>query len=208
MDSAKVGLREFWFHYVLIYLYVMVLYLLTNHYMFKGPHFLTMTPLDQKVPLMPWTVWIYASVYVLPLIAASFVTKREDVMLMMSCFILIGTLCAIIFVFYPTVYPRPTVLLESGPSAWLLKSIWSVDSPANSWPSQHVALAFMSAFFVLKYNRKWGSLVLFAAILISISTLTTKQHYIWDILCGYLLARIIFVVAAKVPLSYFKKYLI
>lgn len=147
-----------------------------------------MTIVDVKTPFLPWTAWIYISVYIFPLSVGFIVNRDADVKPIVLAYVLMSTACALCFIFFPTSYPRP--LIQTGDSALALRLVRFLDTPANCMPSQHVALGFLSAFFVQRYYRKWGNAALLVGILIAFSTLTTKQHYLWDVIAGYFLARV------------------
>ncbi|HEY6402922.1 MAG TPA: phosphatase PAP2 family protein, partial [Blastocatellia bacterium] len=66
--------------------------------------------------------------------------------------------------------------------------LYSIDSAANCFPSLHVALAWLSALGLRDERRRAGALAMVWAALISISTLTTKQHYFADLVGGGALA--------------------
>ena len=170
------------------------MYLVSNRYTLGQAHFLPLTILDIKIPFWPWTALIYVSVYIFPLSIGFLVDRKEDLYPILGSFLIMATACTLVFVFYPTAYPRPPLTGENG--SFILRIVRSLDTPANCLPSQHVAIGFLSAFFVQRYNRLWGSVALVLGIFIAISTLTTKQHYIWDVVAGYFLARIIFALAS------------
>jgi membrane-associated phospholipid phosphatase len=69
-----------------------------------------------------------------------------------------------------------------------LTLVWFFDTAKDCFPSQHVAVAFLTAFHVQRLSRSWGPPFFLLAIAIAISTLTTKQHYLWDVIAGTLMA--------------------
>jgi membrane-associated phospholipid phosphatase len=192
MRFPKPSYKNRWFFYGLVYVYVIVLYLSTNHHLFLPPHFLRLTPIDKMMPFWPWTGWIYILVYFMPLAITWVIKEDRDVQLAVISFILMATACTMIFVFYPTTYPRPPMDAVVGRSL-SLDLVRLLDTPNNCLPSQHVALAFLSAFFIQRYRRRWGNAAIVLAVAIAVSTLTTKQHYVWDVVTGYAFARLLFV---------------
>ena len=96
-----------------------------------------------------------------------------------------------VFVAYPVAGPRPEV--ASPPALYGL--LVRYDSPLNSFPSLHVALAAYSLLFaqrllagagVVARRWVWPGAVWTAAI--AYSTLATKQHYAVDLPAGLMLA--------------------
>ena len=178
-----------YFYFGIVYLYVSLLYLVTNHIHYFQPRLLPLTPFDTWVPYLPWTGWIYVMVYAMPLLGAVLVSGEEETKRMIISFIAMTTCCAAVFIFFPTIYPRPTIPVAHSLANFALLFVQSVDTPANSMPSQHVAIAFLSAFFIQVHRKLWGDIAILFGILIAISTLTTKQHYVWDVVIGYSMAR-------------------
>jgi membrane-associated phospholipid phosphatase len=173
--------------YPLAYVYVLGGYLLTEHVGFRPPHLLPLTTIDRAVPFLPWTGWIYATVFPFPLLAAALVRDDRGVRAMLAAFIGVTTVLFAVFLAYPTVYPRPA-LAGGGVLALPLELIFRIDLPRNCLPSGHVTAAFLTAFSVRRLRPRLGAALVFWAAVISVSTLTTKQHYFWDVISGVLLS--------------------
>jgi membrane-associated phospholipid phosphatase len=190
------NLKNRWFFFGLTYLYVITLYLLTNRYTLDSAHYLRLSIVDVRTPFLPWTAWVYITVYIFPLSVGFICNRDADVKPIVFSFVILSTICTACYIFYPTTFPRPPLTGEGG-NDLAMKLVRFLDTPANCLPSQHVALGFLSAFFVQRYNRRLGNWSLILGILISISTLTTKQHYLWDVVAGYFLSRVVFGVASR-----------
>jgi len=67
------------------------------------------------------------------------------------------------------------------------------DSPFNQSPSLHIAFAFIF-WSVFKELSRWRTFLMIWLIMIGISTLTTYQHHLTDILAGAILAHISFII--------------
>lgn len=67
------------------------------------------------------------------------------------------------------------------------------DSPFNQSPSLHISFAFIF-WSVFKELSKWRIFLMIWLILLGISTLTTYQHHLIDILTGAILAHISFII--------------
>jgi membrane-associated phospholipid phosphatase len=174
--------------YPLTYLFVLGGYVITERCAGCGPaHLLPMTAIDRAVPFMPWTGWIYATVFPFPLLAVALVDDDRGVRTTLASFIGVTTVLFAIFLAYPTVYPRPE-LSGGGFLALPLALIYRLDLPRNCLPSGHVTAAFLTAFSVRQCRPRLGAVLIFWAAVISISTLTTKQHYFWDVVAGVLLS--------------------
>jgi membrane-associated phospholipid phosphatase len=77
-----------------------------------------------------------------------------------------------------------------------------LDPGYNIFPSLHVANAFLVAFIFFKLrNRIEGTALTIVAVLISISALYVKQHYVVDIVSGLVLGYVTFVIAFSSRIS-------
>ncbi|MFI5361108.1 MAG: phosphatase PAP2 family protein [Elusimicrobiota bacterium] len=174
--------------YPLTYLFVLGGYILTEHAGGWNPaHLVPMTAIDRAVPFMPWTGWIYATVFPFPLLAVTLVRDDRGVRTTLASFIGVTTVLFAVFLAYPTVYPRPE-LAGGGLLALPLELIYRIDLPRNCLPSGHVTAAFLTAFSVRQARPRLGAALIFWAAVIAVSTLTTKQHYFWDVVAGVLLS--------------------
>ena len=94
-----------------------------------------------------------------------------------------------VFFFYPTTLPRPLVDAE-GLTAQAFQFLYSVDTASNCFPSLHVALACLAALGIAEERARLATFAIFWAGLISLSTMTTKQHYFADVVAGVCVAAI------------------
>jgi membrane-associated phospholipid phosphatase len=169
-----------------------LVYLIPNHMKLVEPTLLHMFWVDRAVPLLPWTIWIYISDYFMVLSALLLLREVENQNRFLYSYVIIQAVAVSFFVFYPTIYPRELHPLPQDGSinVMLFEFIRWVDHPSNCFPSLHVATCFISAFAFLFESRAKLFIYVGWAILICISTLTTKQHYVMDILGGFALASI------------------
>ncbi len=175
--------RNRWLCFGATFAYVWILYFASNHQTFVPAHALPLTLVDERTPFLPWTGWIYAAVFVMPLFACLSVKTDADVRALVLAFAGMTTVDTLVFIIYPTVYPRPP--MDAGTLAALPLAVVRIfDTAKNCFPSQHVSAAFLTALFLRRLSRPWGAAALALAVAISISTLTTKQHYLWDVIAG------------------------
>jgi membrane-associated phospholipid phosphatase len=148
------------------------------------------TRLDDAIPFWPWTAWCY-----LPFYAGTFLLAiggfRHKHLFKRTALAVVGVMClgALGHLFVGAEYPRP-VLYPPYPDASYAFMAWvqHVDPPGNVFPSLHVAHTSMLAFLLLRDRPRLGLVALAMATLLAISTLTTKQHFIADVISGYALA--------------------
>ena len=167
-------------------------YYVTNHYAYAEHNYLPMTWIDRHVPLVPYSVLIYISEYFYFAFVYILLRQHDNINKFLYSFFLLQVFSCTIFAVYPTVYPRENFPIPSDTPAWLMAT-WAwlrhVDTPGNCFPSLHVSSVYLSAFAFWTDGQKKMFWVFFIwSTLIAMSTLTTKQHYLADILSGLGLA--------------------
>ncbi len=181
---------------IVTYIFGAGIYLLTNHNLLFPPQLLPMTWLDQAVPMIPATVWIYLSEYPMFLVAYYLMRDHENANRYLYSITALACISAVIFELWPTTYPRELFPLPAegmdAATRFLFTVLRESDTPANCCPSLHVSGVYLSAFVFLDEQRKkfWGFFIW--GTLISFSTLTTKQHYVIDVATGFLLAVLLY----------------
>ena len=153
-----------------------------------------LTSLDHVIPFVPEFVWIYHTLIPVILITMfSFVSRKEVFFSAFTAYMIASVTLSIFYVLFPSFYPRESFVDPSSISGWLVELTRMIDGANNTFPSGHVTFSWLLAFFVglTQYvkNRPWIKTVYFVwAVLITLSTLTLKQHFIVDVLSGILLA--------------------
>jgi membrane-associated phospholipid phosphatase len=169
------------------------LYLIPNHFPVFPPFELPLTSWDEHTPFIPQTIWIYLSEY--PFLISAYLTMKDGRTLShyVRSMLLILVLSTILFVAFPTSYPRHLFPLPDSLdplSRFLFELQRTGDTPLNCFPSLHVGTVILTALQLRTHRKIFGPYLLWA-LLISGSTLTTKQHYLWDVLGGASLAVLI-----------------
>lgn len=182
--------------YALVTGYFLVVYFVTNHLPIFSGQPLPLLGIDQWIPFLPWTTWIYITDYAYPVVVGFLLRDSLTMTRLTFSFFLMANFVGLVFIFFPTQSLRENYALSSGD--WLMAIIRTLDSPLNCFPSAHVAILGLSLAALQRERPKlvWPFLVW--AILVSISTLTTKQHYFVDVVGGGLLGYFCFVVAEKI----------
>ena len=147
------------------------------------------TELDAAIPFVPWTVWwylpFYAGVFLMAL--AGFRTPRLFFRALAGVVVtmLVGAAGHLLG---GAEYPRPLVRAPYDDlSLAFLGWVQSVDPPGNVFPSLHVAHTSALAV-ILRHDRpRLGAVAMVMAALLAVSTLTTKQHFLADVLAGILI---------------------
>ncbi|HLB59223.1 MAG TPA: phosphatase PAP2 family protein [Bdellovibrionota bacterium] len=162
-------------------------YILPNKIQFFKTTFLPLFSIDHAMPFLPWTIYIYLSEYFIYFVVLYFVLDVSTFRRMVMALVITMGISGLIFVFWPTEILRPIITGE-GVTYGLFSLLHLVDSTVNCFPSQHVALVSIPPLIFWRTNKKVAIFFSLWAILVSLSTLTTKQHYLVDIFGGVGLA--------------------
>ena len=184
---------------------IALLYFLPNH-LVNQPHAAWWNPetsLDRAIPVVPWSIVPYTSLYMF-YIATLVCTPRNDrgrleLLLGLQGMFLMTVIGVFFFVAFPTEVSirsqlAPELLAGEGWPGKLYGGLHTLDAPYNAWPSLHVAQSLYLALAMTLWLKRehaearwllpvlvflwvdWGAL--------SLSILTTKQHYLWDMVTG------------------------
>jgi membrane-associated phospholipid phosphatase len=147
-------------------------------------------PLDGRIPFWIWTVWLYlpfyAGIFALAITGIRRVALFHRALRGFLITMLIGALGHLAIA---AEYPRPAVPVPPrGPSEAFLAWVQAVDPPGNVFPSLHVAHTSALAVVLRRDRRRLGTLAMAMALLLALSTLTAKQHFVVDVLSGWAIA--------------------
>ncbi len=174
------------------------------------------TTIDRLIPVVPWMIVPYMALYLYYPITL-FCAPKDD----RSRLELIGGIqmlsaatlfCTLIFLILPAEIDMrdqiPKDVLEGeGLYSYLFSFMHGMDEPWNAWPSLHIA----HSYFLTRSISRWMkirntesilvrifiSLVWVEFILLSISIMTTKQHYVWDLFTGIIVGVIGWKIAVR-----------
>ena len=150
--------------------------------------------IDALVPFLPWTVSIYFGCYLFWAINYYLCAKQcpQDRYRFFCADALGKGICLLFFVLLPTTNVRPEI---TGDGLWDMgmKLLYSIDAADNLFPSIHCLNSWLCWVGVRKDKTvplvyRWISFIL--AVTICITTLTTRQHVIVDVISGVLLAEV------------------
>ncbi|HEY1012764.1 MAG TPA: phosphatase PAP2 family protein [Herpetosiphonaceae bacterium] len=143
--------------------------------------------LDRAIPLLPWTAYVYVSLYPLLLFNLAYLLPRPRALRALADAVTLANAgSSAIFALWRTAIERPP--LAPGPGAKLLAGVRRIDPPYNAMPSLHVAYGVLLAWAHLRLQSPPApALALWSAAVVA-STLSTKQHRSLDLLGGAALA--------------------
>lgn len=136
---------------------------------------------DTWVPLLPASVWVYASWY--PVTALPVFLDRNRFRRMYRAYVGAFGICLLGYVLLPITITRPELAGFDGTSVAMLRLLYAIDPPVNLFPSFHAAVA-MIVLRVVPTGR-WSTLLLTSWTLALLSAcVLTRQHYILDVVAG------------------------
>ena len=149
------------------------------------------TLIDGHIPVVPAFVIPYVSLYPylvvsIGLLALKGKKGRLEEFLMAGSVTMIAAYLA--YGFFQTYVPRPALTGTDFFTA-VLHTVYNSDQPYNAFPSLHAGFSILAA---LSLDRKVPGYKAFVVwgILIAVSTVFVKQHYVLDVLGGGLLAAV------------------
>lgn len=156
---------------------LLAIYTPINHFPLFNPYKLPFIFGEEQIPFLGWTTYIYLSLFLYVPLAVYLIPKGRYARMIFA----LSIMCLIhfvIFIFFPTEYPRA----EIDTNFILFEFLKILDAPTNCFPSLHVGLSMFLAIALLRTRGDRLSLLFFFwAILITLTTLTTKQHYVLDV---------------------------
>jgi membrane-associated phospholipid phosphatase len=149
--------------------------------------------IDRKTPYVPLFALIYFSTYPFVVLPFIILSDARQFYWMVACFASISIFSSLIHATVPSKIERVEQVTTGGVSGWMLSRFQQTCKPYGNFPSMHVGLSVpvVVANFMVG-GPVIGSLTLIWAVLIALSTLFTKQHYVLDVLAGMLGGILIF----------------
>ena len=155
--------------------------------------------IDEHIPYWPRWVWIYSFIYYPLILVLNFAleTPRQFVHVATS-FMLLLALQMAFFVLFPVTTPEHWRALNrrNSTSERFLAVVQRFDARSNSFPSMHTSVAMLTA---LHLQPLLGTAAFAFPVLIALSCLFTKQHYVVDLPAGAALGWAVHRVFALIP---------
>lgn len=144
------------------------------------------TKLDEKIKLNNLFLIPYLGFFFY--VALGYFLLKEDIKMGFLTSLTICNIAATIFwYFLPNGVTRP--LLEKDDFASkIINFIYCHDGDTNGFPSAHVFSSIIASYYLSLQQTNLTWLFIMCGILISLSTVFTKQHYVLDILGGIIFA--------------------
>jgi membrane-associated phospholipid phosphatase len=171
--------------YAAAFMVMLPMYFVIGQATSAWPHYEPYVALDHAMPLAPAWIGIYGSLYmcgfILPLVV---VRGRELFEQTLKAYLFVMTVSYLVFLIYPTTAPRSDAVLVNSFATWSLQLFYDLDQPYGCFPSLHVAYSFVGALACYRMHAGVGVIAAAWAVLIGLSTVYTKQHFVVDALTG------------------------
>ena len=171
--------------------------------------------LDRQIPVWNWTILPYALLYMFYPATLLLCPKDDrgysELVVFMQMLIMVTAFCCVIFLVLPAEIDLRDQIDWDSMNAWetlLFEFIHMSDNPWNAWPSLHIVHSYLlaRAMTVWIMRKRGDSPILWNAVLVtvwtewtllSVSILTTKQHYLFDLLAGIIVAHLAWLALQK-----------
>ncbi len=145
--------------------------------------------LDKALPFIPEFIVIYILAYFQWALCYILIAResRERCYYFLSGELIAKLICFLFFIFYPTITSRPE------PTGFLTSFIFSADIPNNLFPSIHCLasyICFRGLIGAKKVGRGFKIINAIFSVLVFLSTVFVKQHFVIDIFGGVAAAEI------------------
>lgn len=148
--------------------------------------------------IKPHPIWVIPYLLAIPVWLAALIwgTIRMDrrTFRIMAVATLITVIVGVTtYLVYPTYVIRPDITSQTVVSD-LLRWVYAHDQPYNALPSSHVYLTLLCGLLWMRWKPRGRLLWLTGMLVISLSTLFTKQHYLLDVVSGLALAGLAYII--------------
>jgi membrane-associated phospholipid phosphatase len=141
---------------------------------------------EDKIPFIPAFIFGYSLDYLSVLLIFFLVTEELRFKKMIKSYLFLTTLHIFFFILIPVkMSMRPVIPVESGFLEELVKFYYWMDAPYNCFPSLHVGYMFLGTLVLWNYKRTWSYIYIVTTLLVSVSVILVKQHYILDVVGAY-----------------------
>jgi membrane-associated phospholipid phosphatase len=149
------------------------------------------TWVDDALPVDARWMYVYFMVMVSSFTPGLIVASRSLFRRVVLAYVIAQAIAFVVFLAWPVVMEqRPEVPVTSF-ATWGLAVCYHLDPPGTCFPSIHVTLAVLAALCSWKADRVVGRVAVVIGVGIAFSTLMVKQHYLVDVLGGFVLASVI-----------------
>lgn len=143
-------------------------------------------PFERDIPLYPALIFAYILEFAYFGLAYLMIDDLGYFKKVAKAVLLCVSLHFVIFLVFPVEYLlRPEVDPGRGWAYLLVDFYYYIDRPYNCFPSLHVSNVFLVSFFMHRFRPGLGWILHPLALLVAISVVLVKQHYVVDVVAGF-----------------------
>jgi len=174
-------------------------YLTLNWIASRGTSFLDVSfGFENDIPFIPVFILGYACAYAGMFVAYFVINDNDDWHRTIVGFFLATTTCYLFFIFLPVrMEMRPELYASNGMFVYITGFFYQLDMPQNCFPSLHVTYPVFATMILWRRHRTMRWVMGLMAAIIAISVILVKQHYIADVIAGFVVAILSYWITVK-----------
>ncbi|QWX85120.1 phosphatase PAP2 family protein [Cellulophaga sp. HaHaR_3_176] len=149
---------------------------------------------EKYTPFIAWTVIPYMTSGIFFVIVFFLCKTRQELQTLTKRVLFVSVVGGLFFLLFPLKFsfikPETSTILFN----FFFQFIEKVDSPFNEAPSLHIAFAFIFWSVFRNLKNAWRYVAAVWLMLLGLSTLTTYQHHLLDVVTGAILGQLSFIV--------------
>lgn len=160
-------------------------YLLINHLPLRTPILLWQSPIDVSLPFLAWTIWPYIILLFTDYFFPLMIVDSQHFRVTMRAYAITAAISFCFWALLPTTLPRfGFIPMGDSLSEQAYRLLIAMDPPNNCFPSGHISIPTVLFWALAKQWSRWRVLIWTLFAFLSLSILTTKQHYLLDLIGG------------------------
>ena len=147
---------------------------------------------DEEIPFRPHWSWVYSFLYYPAILYLNLIaTDHRHFIMMAFSFLVLLFMQMLFFWLFPVSTPPHWRSVNTGKTASekFLLFVQKFDQSTNCFPSMHVSVAMLTAMYAYP---SMGAVAFAFPVLIALSCMFTKQHYLMDLPAGAFLGWLVF----------------
>lgn len=165
--------------------------------------------IDKEIPYVSAFIFPYIYWYAFIFLGLIFILSKDRKKYLRTLMVIYISMCIcyLFYYFYPVEISRPIISNNTLPNR-LVNLIYEADRPFNCFPSIHVLNTYIIIRFTkIKDNKSWFIYTSIIGILIILSTLFIKQHFILDGVAAIIIAEIVIFATKRIEDKYIERAL-
>lgn len=163
-------------------------YVVLNRWPLGTPVELPMSAVDAALPFLPWTVVPYLLLLFSDLLLPLGLQDRALFRTALRGYTLGMVANFAVWATFPTTYPRPAAPTDDSWTSALYRYICTLDTPVTCLPSAHITMPAVGCWALARQYPRARAFIWAGFAVMSLTILTTKQHYVADLFAGLLTA--------------------